>query len=124
MVMLTFASGSLDCRCTFCAESKTAKFRYLIAPKRWGGFELWYNCTPGIGHRFWPCPAGQAVFAAHLAMPFWFLVALLAPYPGLSFVRWLRRRRRAKRGQCLECGYNLMANVSGACPECGTETSR
>jgi hypothetical protein len=33
----------------------------------------------------------------------------------------LRRERRAKRGRCLECGFNLTGNVSGVCPECGTE---
>lgn len=37
---------------------------------------------------------------------------------------WLRRRggrllrHRARR--CTRCGYNLTANVSGVCPECGT----
>jgi hypothetical protein len=32
--------------------------------------------------------------------------------------RW---RRRLARGQCGLCGYNLRGNVSGVCPECGTE---
>ena len=31
----------------------------------------------------------------------------------------VRRERRAK-GQCARCGYDLTGNVSGVCPECGT----
>lgn len=33
---------------------------------------------------------------------------------------WQPARRRPPRGCCLNCGYNLTGNVSGACPECGT----
>ena len=119
-VVLTFDSGDLECHCTFCAESDIAKSKFLIRPKRWCGFRLRYNCTPDTGSRFWRCPAGQASFSAHLALPFWFLFALLSPYPAFAFVRWLRRYRRGKRGRCLECGYSLTGNVSGICPECGS----
>jgi hypothetical protein len=40
--------------------------------------------------------------------------------------RILQRRRlamkleRAQSNQCVQCGYDLTANVSGRCPECGT----
>jgi hypothetical protein len=42
----------------------------------------------------------------------------------MAFVFWSspkidRRRLRALRGRCPECGYNLNGNVSGMCPECG-----
>ena len=33
------------------------------------------------------------------------------------------RRDRAAGGRCIACGYDLTANVSGTCPECGTPTS-
>jgi hypothetical protein len=33
--------------------------------------------------------------------------------------RELRRQRRASRGQCIHCGYDLTGNMSGVCPECG-----
>jgi hypothetical protein len=29
------------------------------------------------------------------------------------------RDRRASQGQCVGCGYPLIGNVSGICPECG-----
>ena len=31
---------------------------------------------------------------------------------------WVRHQRR-RHGLCPACGYNLTANVSGVCPECG-----
>ena len=64
---------------------------------------------------------GQAVFF-EVNIRLWALFILFAAYPALTFVRGpLRRRRRRKRGLCLKCGYNLTGNVSGICPECGTE---
>jgi hypothetical protein len=37
--------------------------------------------------------------------------------------RWIARRSRARvrRGRCRVCAYDLTGNVSGICPECGTE---
>lgn len=46
---------------------------------------------------------------------------------------WIRARRNQRRrerrerlasGQCENCGYDLTGNVSGRCPECGTEIKR
>ena len=33
----------------------------------------------------------------------------------------LRRQRRRDQDECACCGYNLIFNRSGICPECGTE---
>ena len=52
-----------------------------------------------------------AVTAAALACPAGLLMWKALP-------REQQRVRRA-RGQCAGCGYDLTANVSGACPECG-----
>ncbi len=51
-----------------------------------------------------------------LAIPTIVLAALVLAVFGLPR---LRRRLRAKRSQCLRCGYDLTGNVSGVCPECG-----
>jgi hypothetical protein len=50
-----------------------------------------------------------------LFFPLWLLeVPLLA---ALLFVLWRCRRRGAD--ECVRCGYSLVGNVSGVCPECG-----
>ena len=49
-------------------------------------------------------------------------MVLLAAYPTIAFIRGpLRRWRRRKRGECVNCGYNLTGNVTGVCSECGTK---
>lgn len=34
------------------------------------------------------------------------------------------RKSRSRRDECRACGYKLMGNTSGVCPECGTPTDR
>jgi hypothetical protein len=57
---------------------------------------------------------------AVISIPLWFLAALawflLSAAPML---RSWRRRRRARRGLCLNCGYDLRSS-NGLCPECGS----
>jgi hypothetical protein len=74
--------------------------------------------------------------AAQPLMRCWW-VRILRPRPGLwavivplwipplilgisTFFLWRRRLRRPP-GHCQSCGYNLMGNVSGVCPECGKQ---
>ena len=60
----------------------------------------------------------------YLKVPLIVLVLAFAAYPFIAFVRGpLRRYRRAKAGCCRKCGYSLVGNVSGVCPECGTSIS-
>ena len=49
-------------------------------------------------------------------VPFWLLVVAT----GLPTAILWWRDRRPKAGFCKVCKYDLMGNVSGACPECGT----
>ena len=57
-----------------------------------------------------------------VSAPLWGLAILFSLYPTVGFIRApVQRWRRRKRGVCVRCGYNLTGNVSGVCPECGTE---
>jgi len=38
--------------------------------------------------------------------------------PALLLLAAWQDRRRPPDGHCRACGYNLMGNVSGRCPEC------
>ncbi len=77
----------------------------------WGGFSWGQDkgCDR-IGEKEWRT----------IRVPSWFPFVLLAAYPALAFARGpLRRWRRRMRRFCIACGYDLMGNVSGVCPDCG-----
>ena len=55
-----------------------------------------------------------------ITLPCWIPLALLATYPLIALIKGpLRRRYRRKRNRCIHCGYNLTANTTNRCPECG-----
>jgi hypothetical protein len=61
----------------------------------------------------------------NLYVPLWLMCLLFAAYPTIAFIRGpVRRYRRRRKGLCIRCGYDLTGNVSGTCPECGTEVQR
>ena len=51
-----------------------------------------------------------------LEVPIW---PLFAPIVAWTIVLWCRTRAPHADPHCAACGYNLTANVSGICPECG-----
>ena len=67
----------------------------------------------------------QGARSVVVAIPYWLLAVVLASIFGLARAPGrLRRYRRRKLGLCLHCGYNLTGNVSGICPECGSEVPK
>ncbi len=52
---------------------------------------------------------------------FWLPTLLLALPLAISATPWARRRRRAKQGLCIRCGYDLSGSESGVCSECGAQ---
>lgn len=80
------------------------------------GFDHWR--LHGFGLLFWPV-VGNAGTEHWAYLPFWPLVAAFLAW---NVIPWQRARRRMKRGLCRRCGYDLRADVSGRCPECGLQT--
>lgn len=54
-----------------------------------------------------------------IVLPLWFVLAGSAILPAVRLRRWLRDRRRLRRGWCAHCGYDLRESRE-RCPECGT----
>lgn len=56
------------------------------------------------------------------------LITLFAMFPAAVLLKFsatrLRRHFRKKSGHCPSCDYDLTANISGVCPECGTTVAR
>jgi hypothetical protein len=76
----------------------------------------------------------QPDWGREMKFPFWriqvrwaLVVAALALYPLMMLLRVglaaSVRRRRRRRGLCLQCGYDLRGSP-GLCPECGVIASR
>jgi hypothetical protein len=89
---------------------------YLVA--RWVG-SYWSGKYPGE-------IVAQGTYAGTpidvLYGPYWCPATILLPLPVLWI--WLethswRYERRAMRGQCWNCGYDLCGSAKPKCPECG-----
>lgn len=69
----------------------------------------------------WKLEYDRVLRMARIDTPLPMLAFLFALFSLLLGIRGpLLRRRRRKRGLCVKCEYDLTANVSGTCPECGT----
>jgi len=53
-----------------------------------------------------------------LRVPYWFLAVLTQVAPLRRWLRLTRADRRARKGRCPDCGYDLRG-AAGRCPECG-----
>jgi len=56
-----------------------------------------------------------------IRIPFWMLALLFSAAPIRLAIRTCAQYTKQRRvGFCRQCGYDLTANVSGVCPECGS----
>ncbi len=78
----------------------------------------------GMGAPYGSRSSMVPILSSTVEISVWILIATSSIHPTLQFVAWYRRRRRTRRGFCHRCGYNLTANVSGTCPECGENIVR
>ncbi len=129
-------AGSWDTLLT-CAETRTVMVHHsefldaYAAPYQKSYRGLWwlYRRDVFLGEH-----SGLYIRSSILIVSFFIpilLALLFSLYPAALFIRGsLRRYRRRRlslrglRGLCLRCGYDLEGNVSGVCPECGTEIER
>lgn len=74
------------------------------------------------GSYFAPKSAGEKSHFVFVGLPYWALAVLTALIPGWWGSRRWRNPRKQRAGSCRACGYSLMGNVSGVCPECGKST--
>lgn len=69
-------------------------------------------------------PKGMPMRWVAFAVPWYIsiptLLLLLTPFWLLPSIRARRAARMRATGLCTSCGYDLRANTSGVCPECGT----
>lgn len=81
-----------------------------------GVSEAWYVAV--LPWFFRPTPSSLCIAA--VIRP-WLFVVLGLIYPLYVFfvLPFIIRRRRALKGLCIHCAYDLTGNTSGLCPECG-----
>lgn len=85
------------------------------------GFEAWEFLSWSEG---WTVPAPRGMVVPLPLTPVWWGLALntivyaLALHEGVSIIRTVRKRRRARRGLCGACGYPSRDRAT-VCPECG-----
>jgi hypothetical protein len=70
----------------------------------------------------WPAFTYHAVSIPHRLVLAVMSLPLAAAIGGLVNRQRIRGQRR-RYGQCLDCGYDLRANLDGRCPECGAAAS-
>lgn len=65
----------------------------------------------------WPTPGWVHALLA--------LLLLIGIFSALRFLTsYERRKQEKKEPACQSCGYSLIGNISGTCPECGSEVAR
>jgi hypothetical protein len=116
----------------FMKDGETAVVMDVLRQSRWhGGASVSLGPVGNRGTGWWASHDFGDVFqVTSPPMPMWAVsighglaAAVFAVPPAAWMLLAARRavaaRRRAERGLCTGCGYDLRGNASGVCPECG-----
>ncbi len=95
------------------ASTSPVRDRFFRASQRWRE-TVRFDWTA----ESWRTPSGASSVARSALMPLWFPLLWSALPPSIAAQRRLTRHRRAARGQCVDCGYDLQHSPE-RCPECG-----
>lgn len=92
------------------------------APQGHHQFEVVFDRLPNrllSAHIWTPTYYRSNSGETNISIPYWIPLLL----SGGAFVFFHRKARRLP-GYCAKCGYSLIGNTSGVCPECGTAAER
>lgn len=85
------------------------------------GWDPLIGKSPGVFPFFFRSKVKGPYRNTWVVFPFWFPAVTLSCFGILPIVRGpFRRFLRRRRGQCLECGYDLYGTRGRRCSECGT----
>jgi hypothetical protein len=101
-----------------CNGKTVHSFKDMIAPSTSAGRSVKLKVRDRAGNVHIAYLPARA--SAGMGEPTFISLALgLVIMAGLTVFLFWRERRRYPPGHCQTCGYNLIGNVSGRCPECG-----
>jgi hypothetical protein len=126
-MFLTSSHGRLSAYCWINKEPTGPKvlFRETLSPQALDDsrqpWVIRYVRVPGFTLRTGAAQPARALFDVTVSSWLVALTTALLPIYWVVLYRgkW-RREARLRAGCCISCGYDLTANTSGICPECGT----
>ncbi len=84
----------------------------------------WRYFGRSVGEMHWGFDYYWTGRSKSVGVPLWFPLSLFAICPAGMFISLVRRWNRRRWGYCVQCRYDLTGNLSGICPECGTEVEK
>ena len=114
---LPFLALQFKARATFMIEMGAGSI--VLSGDSSPSFDLYFGRVPVEGFIWLPQFDSFPSRWIYLVIPLWipFLIASIAT------VVIYQRSARAQPGICRACRYDLTANTSGVCPECGTKAN-
>jgi hypothetical protein len=119
--VMPFMVGMLTGAADFSYVPESAPFRLNMPETGWWVISDLERSNIGCWRRYcWPRFWVDSGGVYRATFPLWPILIVSA----LMFAYAARRCRRPAVGCCQSCGYNLTGNVSGRCPECGTDPAK